>query len=250
MSELMLPSLKERLWHKMRSDLATYIPKIADEKLLMCCLCGRFLPQEDFDIEHLIPRQALNNDPQAVRENPDTPKNKRSGTILLCKKRLRYKNSRFYDNGCNSWKGRHYDKPISELLSGKILARPGANTNHILGALVLGYLAMVNEFGYRVCLMKSGVILRSQFFRPGRFHPKLGTRYKILLGGQPFEDPNELVWNKPFSFSYENGACYVTIRNFVIIVPADSDPSSPILKSIPFVPTRYAFQPDLKTSFQ
>lgn len=178
--ELIQPALKERLWHKMRTDLQKYIPAIANEPLLMCCTCGRFLSFEDFDVEHIIPRQALDNDPKAVRENAATPKNVRAGTTLLCKKRLRYKNSRFYENGCNSWKGRFYDKPIAEVLSGGIQNRK-PNTNHILSTLIVGYLAMVAEYGYRVSLTRSGVLLRNQFFRPGKYYHKLGLRHQRYL---------------------------------------------------------------------
>jgi hypothetical protein len=42
----MAPSIKERLWHKMRLDLARYIPEVAGNRLLMCCACGRFLRAE------------------------------------------------------------------------------------------------------------------------------------------------------------------------------------------------------------
>jgi hypothetical protein len=50
--DLMAPSIKERLWHKMRADLARFVPETADNNLLMCCACGRFLPQEHFGLEH------------------------------------------------------------------------------------------------------------------------------------------------------------------------------------------------------
>ncbi len=61
----------------------------------------------------LVPRQALRSDPLEVRNNPATPANVRSGNLLLCRKL--YKNSPMYNNGCNSWKGRLYDKPISDI---------------------------------------------------------------------------------------------------------------------------------------
>jgi hypothetical protein len=53
--ELMMPSLKERLWHNMRRDLANYVPETNGNRLLMCCACGRFLPQDSFDFEHIVP---------------------------------------------------------------------------------------------------------------------------------------------------------------------------------------------------
>ena len=110
MPDIMLPSLKERLWHKMRGDLATYIPELDDNQLLVCCACGRFLTRAFFDLE---PQQTLRADPMEVRTNPETPANVRSGTLLLCRKPLLYKGSQLYDNGCNSW------KTTSKLLAGR-----------------------------------------------------------------------------------------------------------------------------------
>jgi hypothetical protein len=60
----MQPSIKDRLCHKMRRDLASYVPEIASNRLLMCCACGRFLPQEFFDLEHLVPQQAAERRPR------------------------------------------------------------------------------------------------------------------------------------------------------------------------------------------
>ncbi len=95
---MMEPSIKERLWHKMRGDLAGYVPDIAGSQLLMCCACGRFLPQECFNLEHLVPQQALKADPKNVRGNPATPANIRAGNLLLCKEPLRHKGLKVYNN--------------------------------------------------------------------------------------------------------------------------------------------------------
>jgi hypothetical protein len=42
MSEIDIPSLKERLWQKMQGDLAQFVPEVVDRNRLMCCACGRF----------------------------------------------------------------------------------------------------------------------------------------------------------------------------------------------------------------
>jgi hypothetical protein len=247
----MAPSIKDRLWHKFRLDLAKHVPEVAGNRLLMCCACGRFLPQECFSLEHLIPQQALKADPANVRNNPATPANLRAGNLLLCKEPLIYKGSKVFNNGCNSWKGRFYDKPISEIFSGQAMqAERGRITNtHIIGGLMLGYLAMVAEFGYIVVLMKSGQLMREQFFRPTKFHPSLGTRHQILLGGTPPTSPDEKVWSSPFSFQFENGACTVGARNFAVIVPASRDPLTPIARHLRIVPSKYKFRPDFRTFF-
>src|ERR1700761_1180435 len=100
----------------MRGDLARFVPEIARDQLLMCCACERFLAQEFFDLEHLIPQRSLKLDPVAVQSNPNTPKNVRSGNLLLCKKPLLVKGHKVFNNGCNSWKGRFYDKAIAEFV--------------------------------------------------------------------------------------------------------------------------------------
>jgi len=48
MSDPVVASIREALWHKMRHDLAKYVPEIIGNQLLMCCGCGHFLPQEGF----------------------------------------------------------------------------------------------------------------------------------------------------------------------------------------------------------
>jgi len=196
MSEIDLPSLKEKLWQKMQGDLATFIPEVVDSDRLMCCACGRFLPKEDFDIDHMIPQQAIKCDPEEVRNNPETPANVRAGTILLCTKALHYRNSRFFNNGCNSWKGKHYDGSMTQIFTGKIAQHQntkGKNA-HIIGGLSLAYLAMVAEFGYIVALMQSGLLLREQFFNPSKYQQGLGTKFRAIFTGAPHTDPNDPVW--------------------------------------------------------
>src|SRR5690242_6700352 len=104
----------------MRDDLGKYVPEIAQNQLLMCCTCGRFLPQECFDLEHIVPQQALKLDPQSVQTNPATPKNIRAGNLLLCKKPLRVKGAYVFKNGCNSWKGRSYDRLLADLFTKEV----------------------------------------------------------------------------------------------------------------------------------
>jgi hypothetical protein len=236
----------------MRRDLANYVPEIAGNRLLMCCTCGRFLPQEDFNLEHIIPRQALRTDPVSVRTNPATPANIRAGNLLLCKKPLLYKGSRVYNNGCNSWKGRFYDTPITELFSGRAFldsATGKVTDTHIVGGLILGYLATVAKFGYAVTLMKSGLLMREQFFRPRKFHPSLGGRYQVLLGGSLSTSPDEKVWSEPFSFQVRDGVCVVAARNFAVNLPLSRDPTAPLARHLRFVPSKYKLRPDFRTVF-
>jgi hypothetical protein len=117
------------------AGFSKFVPEISGNQLLMCCACGRFLAQEYFDLDHLIPQQALKHDPNVVRTNPATPVNTRAGTLLLCKKRLKVKGNVVYGNGCNSWKGRFYDKAISQLISTTAFQAKNCTDVHIIAAL-------------------------------------------------------------------------------------------------------------------
>lgn len=252
MSDINLTSLKERLWQKMQGDLAQFMPDVVDRDRLMCCACGRFLPPGDFDVDHMIPRRALRCDPDEVRNNPETPTNTRAGTILLCKKPLHYRNSRLHNNGCNSWKGKHFDGPMSDILTGRVAKNPNKHvrTSHIIGGISLAYLAMVAEFGYIVALMQSGRVLREQFFNPSRMHRALGTKYQIILTGEPQRDIRDPIWAKPFNFEFQDlNSCIVTVRNYVVYLPISHNPTMPIARHLPYVPQRYAFRPNFDTSF-
>jgi hypothetical protein len=251
MSDVMAASIKEKLWHKMRQDLTTYIPQVAETNLLMCCTCGRFLPQGLFDLEHLIPQQAVKQDPHAVRANPETPINVRSGNLLLCKKPPLVKKRPIHNNGCNSWKGRHYDKLISELIFGSLLESPTPSDAHIIAALSLAYLAMVAEFGYIIVLVQSGALMREQFFSPRKFHRHLPLRHQILLRGTlPVLPPDAPLWSKPFSFNFDSsGVCTVGARNFALLLPVSRDPRLPIARHLPIVPIKYKLRPDFRTFF-
>jgi hypothetical protein len=236
----------------MRQDLMKFVPEISGNHLLMCSACGRFLPQECFDLDHLIPRQALKQDPSAVRTNPSTTANIRAaGNILLCKKPLKVKRDVVYENGCNGWKCRFYDKAISQLISTTALQAKNCTELHIIGALSLAYLAMVAEFGYVVALMRSGLLMREQFFRPAKFHPALPLRSQMLLGGSmPVTSPNAPLWARPFSFGfYRPGVCTVAARNFGVLLPISRDPREPIATHLQIAPARYKLRPDFRTVF-
>ena len=248
MSDLMGASIKEKLWHKMRGDLADYVPEISGNQLLMCCACGRFLPQECFDLEHLIPRQALKRDPEIVRHNPATSANVRSGNLLLCKKPLKHRGNKVYENGCNSWKGRFYDGPIAELLLGEAWQPQKSTQVHMIAALSLGYLAMVAEFGYRIVLMQSGLLMREQFFSPYKFHGAMPDRCQMLFGGG-IAPPDAPLWSRPFTFTFRDGVCVITARSFGISVPVSQDPGLPIARHLRIVPAKFKLRPDFSTAF-
>jgi hypothetical protein len=250
--EILDPPLKERLWHKMRDDLRRYIPEIVGNKLLMCCACGRFLPQEHFNLEHIVPQQALADDPAEVRSRATV--NTRSGNILLCSKPLMIRGATVYKNGCNSWKGKYYDSRLRELLNGKIIDHEHRQLmdQHIIAALCAGYLAMVSEYGYQVALTPSGVLMRHQFFLPVKFHRDMPIRcQKLLIGAAPGYQGEDTLsfWTSPFSFTVMDGVCCMAVKNVGMLVPISRDPRMPIAQHVLFKPTKYALRPDFRTVF-
>jgi len=75
MPDLLTASNWEKLCHDMRQDLATSVPETQTNELLMCCACGRLLPQDNFCLEYLIrdrskfdmAKRAWGCDPDATR---------------------------------------------------------------------------------------------------------------------------------------------------------------------------------------
>jgi hypothetical protein len=252
--ELLDASIKENLWHKMRGDLASYMPQLTDSNLLMCCTCCRFLPYEDFSLEHIIPQQALADDLKGIKFNPKTTANARSGNILLCSKPLSIKGSRFYDNGCNSWKGRSYDRLIRETLNRHIFAHKHRqfSNQHIIAVVCAAYIAMVFEFGYQVALTPSGLLLRQQFFMPRKFHRDMPARCQMILSGESpvYNDENLDFWATPFKFTIDNDSCYIAFINMSFILPISRDPRVPIATSILITPLKFKMRPDFRTIFE
>ncbi len=249
-------STREKLWHSMRQDLGKFVPEILLNQLLMCPCCGRFLPQENFDLEHIVPRQALADDPRGARIHENTPENIRAGTILLCKKPLKLQGSVTYNNGCNSWKGLWYDSWIREVLAGNMTrtrqTRKGAH--HIVAMLAAGYLAMVHEYGYAAVLMESGLLMRKQFFEPRKFIPCLPIICQLtMLGGRPLFNPLDLgPWLRSFTFDFDTslGVCRVGFRNSLLILPVSADPKTVRPTRLIIGPTPYALRPRFDVLFE
>ncbi len=214
----------------MRQDLGRFMPEILSNRLLMCPCCGRLLPQEHFSLEHIVPQQALADDPAEVRKHPSATANIRGGNLLLCTKPLKYKGNTTYEHGCNSWKGKWFDGCIRETLNGKLLHGKQRKTggHHIIAMLSAGYLAMVQEFGYSVVLMQSGLIMRHQFFQPRKFHPSLPVMCQVLMNSAPmaYNTNNIELWTKPFHFEIDMPArmCHVVFKHMIMMLPLSSDP--------------------------
>jgi hypothetical protein len=105
---------------------------------------------------------------------------------------------------------------------------------------------MVAEFGYVVALMRSGLLMRQQFFSPRKFHRELPRRSQIVMGGG-LPPPDAQVWAKPFSFGFDrDGACLVGARNFAVYVPISDDPRRRFAKHLRIVPIRYKLRPDFR----
>jgi hypothetical protein len=245
-------SIKEKLWHQMRSDLARYIPEVSHSDLLMCCACGRFLPQDHFSLEHILPQQALRDDPVEVRRTVTT--NARSGNVLLCSKPLRLKGNAFNGNGCNGFKGKFYDGFLRQTLNRSIMPPGGMRFNgrHHIALVSAAYLALVMRYGYQVALTQAGLIIRQQFFNMNRFIKTYPIRFQMVLMGE--KPGSELVegydpWRNPFWFHVEEDCCLVGFRGLALHLPLSRNPEMPISMHLPLKPARYAFRPNFSTAF-
>lgn len=247
------PSAKELLWHDQRADLARYFPETENNDKLMCCACGRFLGFDDFSIEHIIPRQALRDDPHSVRNSPEATVNVRSWNTLLCNKQLMIDGKKVYGGGCNSWKGRCYDGMIREVLNGRALNAAGrTTTRHLVALACVAYLATVREFGYQIALTQSGLLMRQQFFQPNSFDKRMPLNCQMVLAAPPpsADEENLPLWTRPFNFTIERASCLVACRSVVIRIPLARDPHLPIAVHLPVPPARYKLRPDFRTAFQ
>jgi hypothetical protein len=244
------PGFKEILWHRMRGDLSSYLPQILDTDRLICPMCGRFLPFDEFTLEHIIPQQTLADDPADVRAT--IPKNERAVLTLLCKRRLLLKGKRIYDNGCNSWKGRFYDRYLRETFSAKAILNGQFNVRHQITLFITGYLGVFAKYGYQVALSRSGITMREQFFNPNKFIQAVPLKCQIVLTGQPLEvyrQEDEVYWKPPFKISWETGMFCIGMRNTSLFLPMARDPELPIAQKLRYVPQKYSLRPDFRTAF-
>lgn len=169
----------------MREDLVQYVPALEDADTLLCPICCRPLRYEQFSLEYILPQQAVKLDPADVRNA--IIKNERSGLTLLCSETLIVGN-KSYAKGCNGWKGRNFDTRISDLLKRGPFSIQFTDM-HIIALLVLGYLGLFKQYGYRVALTESSLVVRNQFFNPRRFNNR------ILLN-ESFCDSNSFPDNR------------------------------------------------------
>jgi hypothetical protein len=246
-----LAGAKHLLWHKMRDDLSSFVPYFSQNKLLLCPVCLRPLRFEDFTLEHIIPLQALADDPAAARAV--IPANQRSGMTLLCQKQLIIKGTKVYNRGCNGWKGAHYDKALREIF------RPGFTIRqfterYIVAFFCAGYLGLFRKYGYQIALSQAGRLMRKQFFSPDRFLKELPGRYQMVLkhdAPADYDASRDQYWRDPFKFTIrDESAVLMVMRNASIYLPISRNPETPFSRALPYVPSKFRFRPDLHTAFE
>jgi hypothetical protein len=248
MSEIDLPDTKRLLWTEMRADLVKYVPWFADNELLLCPICCRALKFEQFSLEHVIPQQAVNSDPLEVRQA--ISKGQRSGLTLLCKETI-IVDGKSFPNGCNGWKGRHFDKKIGETLRLGGMPRHFSNV-HLIAFLMVGYLGLFLRYGYRVALVESGLVLRNQFFNPTRFTKQMPTTSQMVLCGEPIkslDSTSHSYWSDPVKIVVTGRKATIVIRNYSVMLTLSEDPNIPLAIHLAYVPRRHAFRADLRLAF-
>lgn len=216
----------------MRADLSSYAPDVIASQKLMCCAFGRFLPQEDFSLEHILPQQVLVEDLPEVRSL--TTRNARSRLTLLCSKPIKLKEW-IYDGGCNGWKGRFYDGPLRQALNRAIVApRLRATMQHSVAVFCTAYLAMVHHFGYQIALTQAGLRARRQFFSPRSFLAGVPPQCQMLmLGSMPAHVSKNQLEMETLSTLIQSVYRSLSTAGNMEVAPAPvQTPAVPIKKSV------------------
>jgi hypothetical protein len=251
MPEIDFPGVKETLWHQMQDDLRSLVPWFIDHghDLLLCPGCLRRMTIDDFSLEHFIPKQALAHDPKAVRDS--IIRNQRSGLTLPCKKPLFLREKKLNGNGCNGWKGLHFDTFVGEVLHGHP-SRTILTSRHQIAMFAIGYLALFREYGYRVSLSPSGLLMRRQFFQPNSFLNEIPLNCQMMLFAEPvteLSNQNKSYWDEPFKIMIRDSSAFLVIRSMSFRIPLLDDPTIPIARILRYVPQRFKFSTDLKSMF-
>jgi hypothetical protein len=248
-AEIDLPGEKEKIWHRMRDDLKSLSPGFAEDDLLLCPTYLRRITFKEFSLEHIIPQQALDEDHETARDA--VTRNQRSGLTLLCTKRLVIKDKLIAEKGCNGWKGKHFDRFIRQILQGR-MDKMDVTTRHNVALLALGYLALFRQYGYRISLSRSGVLMRHQFFNPGAFWKDLPDKCQMVLGGPPLSEFNDNIksyWHDPFKITIQKGFALVSVRSVTFWLPLSDDPTAPLATLLRYAPPRLKFRPDFTSVF-
>jgi hypothetical protein len=249
MSMIDLPAEKEKLWHSAKADLQSLVPWFRNSDLLLCPACCRPVTYDEMSIEHVLPKQALKKDPVDARTA--ITQNERSGLTLLCRRQLLYKGKIVSAAGCNSWKGKHFDGFLRDLLTTDLGAAK-LTTGHQVAAFSAGYLALFRKFGYQISLSSAGILMRQQFFHPHDFIRAMPLRYQLILGGRgpdQFTDDDKAYWSEPFRISVQSDGATIAIRHMAFLLPLSHDPSKPFARELPYAPSKYKLRLDLRTAF-
>ncbi len=249
MSVIDQPATKHIIWQELRDDLIKLIPSFSEADLLLCPTCCRAIPFDDFSLEHIIQKQALACDPQDVRKS--TSHNERSGLTLLCSRPLVLNGKRINGSGCNSWKGKHYDKYLRELLDPQFKINNFTGQHHI-ALFAAGYLGLFRRYKYQIALSQTGLLMRNQFFTPRGWLKTTPINSQMLLRGDALTDyshETHAYWSDPFKITIDGLSAYIAVRNMSFILPLSCDPNVPYAKNLPYAPPKHKWRPDLTTVF-
>lgn len=248
MSMIDHPGTKRVLWENMRADLVSLVPSFSENELILCPACCRPLPFSAFTLEHILPQQAVRNDPKEVRESIST--NERSGLTLLCNSNLYIKGTQLTTLGCNSWKGRHYDRWLRETIHRGHVGN--FHVGHHIALLAASYLGMFQAFGYACSLTRAGLLLRRQFFSPRHWLKDMPLMCQMVLMGEPakiLNDDMRAYWSEPFKFAMNENTMNVVVRSLSLNLPVSRDPTVALARYLPYAPPRHKLKPDLTSLF-
>jgi hypothetical protein len=155
-------------------------------------------------------------------------------------------------HGCNSWKGKHYDSFLRDLIQADF-QKKSINSRHQVALFSAGYLALFRKFGYQISLLPSGLLMRNQFFHPNSFRRDVPLSCQMILAGESatkYEAVPRTYWAEPFNIQVNGNTATVALRNMAFQLPLSRDPTMTLARSLPYVPLKHAWRPDLTSAFE
>lgn len=158
-------SLNEELYNVLHSDLVDVKPEYQDRDGILCPICLREITKDEviqFGIEHIIPKNIIKND------SPEKKKlgtlNQRCGITILCRQeRICKYDGKIVKDGCNSLKGKIYDRLWKQHWHGDQLDQSHLSHRHGVSILIMAYLGAFQVFGYEYILQRDFDDIRNQF---------------------------------------------------------------------------------------
>lgn len=207
------PSLANEVFSVLLADLRS-LPGYEARTSILCPMCLSDITLDELrvgGIEHIIPRNAVRDDPVDMRDI--ATQNQRCGITALCRTRRIHPGGADIAHGCNGWKGSKYDFAFRGLLDSEAHHADELSNRNAVGILLMAYLGAFQCLGYSYILQDTLGVIRSQFMEPDRVvtswldHalyclPKPPSQIAHTSSGQPFLMGGMLTPDSPLEVTF------------------------------------------------